>query len=75
MKPKYIVAEIQTNDSGTVSSIATAYDDYYKAESKYHTVLAAAALSNLPVHSAVLLDNLGGMIHTQSYTRTNIEEE
>ena len=69
-EPKYVVIEIQTANNGTVSVLSTAYNTRNEAESKYHTVLAAAALSDLPVHSAVLLDNFGGVMNNQSYTRT-----
>ena len=70
---KYVIVEIQTNADGTVGSLVTPKDDYYEAENVYHTVLAAAALSKLPVHTAVLLDNQGGVIHSQSFIKN--EEE
>ena len=66
---KYVVVEIQTFDNGTIGSLVTPKDDYYQAESTYHTVLAAAALSELPVHTAVLLDNEGNVIHSQAFVK------
>ncbi len=51
----FIVIELQTNANGTVSSILTAHDTLDEARNKYFTVLAAAAVSQLPCHAAVLL--------------------
>ena len=64
---KYIVIEIQTNLDGTVGNLITAHDDRNSAESKYHTVLASAAISSLPAHSAVLLTNEGFPLESKCY--------
>lgn len=55
----YIVMEIQTNSDGTVGTLVNAYDSREQAESSYHTILAAAALSSCPCHAAVLLTEQG----------------
>ena len=55
----YVVIELQTNSEGQTASIATAYADEGQAYSKYHAVLSAAAVSNVPYHAAVLLDRAG----------------
>jgi hypothetical protein len=55
----YIVMEIQTNSDGTVGTLVNSYADRDHAESKYHTILAAAAISTLPCHAAVLLTEQG----------------
>ena len=55
----YIVMEIQTNSDGTVGTLVNAYDSREQAESSYHTILAAAALSSRPCHAAVLLTEQG----------------
>ena len=70
---KYIVLEIQTNANGTVGNLVTAYDDRNAAESAYHSVLAAAALSDLPVHACVLMTNSGYIINAERYV--NGEED
>lgn len=62
----YIVMEIQTNANGTVGTLVTSYDNRDQAESKYHTILAAAAISPLPCHAAVLLTEQG-LILTNGY--------
>ena len=56
---KYLVLEIQTFEGGTVSTPAYAYDDVNAAWAKYYSILASAAVSKLPLHTAVLMDNHG----------------
>lgn len=72
---KYVVVEIQTYTDGKIGSLVTGFDTYNEAASKYHTVLAAAAMSKLPVHAAVLLDNQGGARASQYFTHEQQEEE
>lgn len=67
MERKYVVIEIQTMDGGQVACLATPYDSQMQAESSYHTVLAAAALSNLPRHAAVLMTSDGSVQMSQYY--------
>lgn len=57
----YIVLEVQVNKDGTVGTIVNAYEKISEAQNKYHTVLAGAAISNLPKHSAFLLTEDGYM--------------
>ena len=61
----YIVIEIQT--SNTVATLVNAYEDRNQAESKYHQILTAAALSSVPKHSAVLMDDEGRTIKSETY--------
>lgn len=61
----YIVVEIQT--SNTVATLVNAYEDRNQAESKYHQILTAAALSSVPKHSAVLMNDVGQVIKQDSY--------
>lgn len=61
----YIVLEIQTSTS--VATIVDSYSDRNQAESKYHQILSAAALSSVPKHSAVLMDDVGETIKMDSY--------
>lgn len=60
-----IVMEIQK--STNVSTIVTAHETRSEAEQKYHTVLAYAAVSNIPVHSAVMISDNGDFIKTESF--------
>lgn len=62
----YIVIEIQADDS-TAATIVNNYTDRNLAEQKYHNVLAAAAVSAVPVHSAVMLTGDGTRIKGETY--------
>lgn len=61
----YIVLEIQT--SNTVATLVNSYEDRNQAESKYHQILTAAALSSVPKHSAVLMNDEGQTIKDETY--------
>ena len=65
--PKYLVTEIQHWDTGAIQNPTWSYDDRNKAEAKFHTVLAAAAVSKLPVHSAMLFTDEGFMLDSKCY--------
>jgi len=66
----YIILETQTNANGTLGTIVSQYEDRNQAESKYHQVLAAAALSTLPRHCAFMLSDEGYLYQSQCYTHT-----
>lgn len=63
----YIVLELQTNSDGSVGNFVWAYATKEEAFAKFHAVLSAAAVSALPVHAAVILDNHGLQIAAQSF--------
>lgn len=63
----YIVIELQIDKEGNVSSIVNSYTNINEAESKYHTVLAYAAISNVYRHSASILDDRGVTIKSESF--------
>lgn len=71
----YIVIELQTNSDGTVANLVYSYTNRNDAEQKYHLVLASAAVSALPAHSAVLLTSDGRMIASQCYRHETPVEE
>lgn len=62
----YITFEIQLNN-GTVGTLVETFPDRLQAESKYHTILAAAAVSPVPVHSAVLMTDEGFVLMADCY--------
>ena len=70
----YLVIEIQTNIDSTVGNFVWAFSTLAEAESKYHSVLATAAISSLPVHACVILRNDGLQIAAQSYKHGEEEE-
>lgn len=63
----YVVIEIQVNANGTVGTLISHYTDEMQAQSKYHSVLAAAALSSLPRHAATMLADDGSYIQHQCF--------
>lgn len=71
----FIVIELQTINDSQVANIVNAYPEKAVAEQKYHTILAAAAVSALPCHSAVMLDEKGRMIKSEFYTHEVAQNE
>ena len=55
----YIVIELQKSADGHVANIVTEHTSLNEAESKYHSILAAAAVSNIPMHSAIIVSEEG----------------
>lgn len=70
---QFYIIEIQQYANGEFGHIVHfAYDENattarLKAESKYHEVLASAAISELPQHSATLLTSDGRAVMSQCY--------
>lgn len=70
----YIIIEIQKSNSGTVSIVTPAsYTNQAQAEQKYHQALAAAAVSQVDVHSVVMLDDTGARIKGETYYHGNAD--
>ncbi len=65
----YIVIEMQTAN-GVTATLTDTFADYPHAEQKYHTVLAAAAVSTVPIHSASMLTERGNLVKHECYDRT-----
>lgn len=55
----YYVIEMQTYDKEHGATLVSTHTDRNEAMSKYHTVLAAAAISTVEVHSCVVMDDEG----------------
>ena len=73
----YIVLEIQKVDESSVGTLINSYENRNEAESKYHTVLAAAAISTIPQHSAIMMEDNCVPIKFDGYDHpvlTNSEE-
>ena len=69
----YIVIEIQTSGD-SVATIVNKYADRAEAEARFHAVLAAAAVSAVPVHAAVMLTNAGTTVRSEYYRHGGDEE-
>lgn len=70
----YIIIEIQKNQNNQIATLVNSYTDKNLAQQKYHQVLAAASVSSLLIHSAVMLNEDGYLIKKQSYYH-NIEPQ
>lgn len=70
----YAVIELQRTEDNLLSLVSI-HEDLNEAESKFHQVLAAAAVSTLPVHSAVLVEEDGSVRRTEGYSRIGGTEE
>ena len=62
----YIVIEAQTNN-GTTALLTSVHATQNEAESKYHLVLSAAAVSTVEKHSATMIDETGYCLKSQCY--------
>lgn len=71
---KFLVIEIQQNADGTVGNFVFTFDTANEAESKYHAILSAAAVSSVPHHSAIMMNSHGGYINSQCYDHVSEPE-
>lgn len=74
MPTKYLVIEIQKFANGSMSTPAYAYDNLNSAEAKYYSILAAAAVSSLPVHSCILMSEEGFPLRHECYKHEPVAE-
>ena len=58
MDSLYIVVELQRNGE-SMANIVTSHTTLADAEYKFHLVAASAAISNIPRHTVILLDDEG----------------
>ena len=70
----YKVIELQSYGDSTAHLVFDAATSN-EAQSKYHQVLAAAAISNVEVHAACILNNEGRLIMQQAYYHPQPEPE
>lgn len=68
----YIVTELQTNGETTVVLNYT-YTDKNTALQQYHTILASAAVSQVEVHTAFIVNELGLVEYRESFDRRTDE--
>ncbi len=63
----FLVIEIQKHSDSQLIPTLTTWATKEEAENKYHTVLSYAAVSEVPIHSAVVLDETGCILRNKSY--------
>jgi len=64
----YVVVELQKSAENAVASLVSTHETLQEAESKFHQVLSYAAVSTLPLHSCVLLNEDAYVIKNESYS-------
>lgn len=63
----FILQEIQTTNGNSALVPAQTFADKNAAESAFHMMLGAAAISNVTVHAVVLLDEHGNVVRREFY--------
>lgn len=63
----FIILEMQTNNDTTALVPAVTYTSKNEAESAYHLKLGGAALSDVNVHTVVMLDEHGNVVKREFY--------
>lgn len=65
----YTTIENQLRNDGSKGLLYDHYTDYNAACAKFYTICAAAAISEIPYHSAHLLQDDGRMIRQEIFDR------
>ena len=71
----YIVLETQTTSGTTAIVPPAAYTDRNAAEAAFHSILAAAAVSAVEEHAAMLFTSDGRMLRNECYKHAAQEPE
>lgn len=71
----YVIIEMQTNDGITAIVTPATYTDRNQAESKFHLVLASAAISSVEKHTCMMLTSDGKMLRSECYKHPKAEPE
>ena len=70
------IIELQTDANGNTAHLVTTKANQNEAESVFHQILAAAAISSVPVHAATILSENGAeVMHGYYAHRTEPEEQ
>ena len=70
-----IVQEMQTNAGQTALLPPQIFADRLAADSAFHSMLAAAAISTVNFHTVMMFDELGVVIRREYYEHPTIIEE
>lgn len=70
----FTVIELQTTD-GVTSTIVTNHASENEANQKYHQILSYAAVSDIDVHAATILDQYGNLWKNEYYEHKEESEE
>lgn len=67
-----IVQEIQTNNGQTSLLPPRLYADRLAADSAFHSMLSAAAISSVNFHTVMMYDELGNVIRKEYYEHPTV---
>lgn len=67
-----IVQEIQTTNGTTALLPPRTYADRRQADSAYHAILSAAAISSVNYHTVMMYDELGNVIRKEYYEHPTV---
>lgn len=69
----YIINEMQTSKSGTALAPAVTRDDWQQAESEFHRLCSIAAVSSVPLHTIMMMDERGIVQRVEYYEHGGAE--
>ena len=69
----FIVIEMQTT-GGVTSTIATTYENENEAYQKFYQILSFAVVSDVDVHTAVVMNEYGAVLKADTYAH-NVTQE
>lgn len=70
----YLVMEIQTVWAGTTTTLVQSYSSREEAESRYYSILSAACVSTVMIHTAVFMTDNGVTIEAKSFSHAQTEQ-
>ena len=71
----YIVMEMQTSNGTTTIAPPVSFADRNQAESRFHSILASAAVSAVEEHAVVMLTGDGRLVRPSEVYRHPVEPE
>ena len=63
----YIVMEMQTSNGATAIVPPVSFTDRNQAESRFHSILASAAISAIEEHAVVMITDDGRVVRNEVY--------
>ncbi len=76
VQPRYLVLELRQNADGTMSNTVTSFDPDNRrgATNKFFVQCAAAAVSNKPIYSVLLVTTEGYVIMSEVFRNETTDE-
>ena len=71
----YIIIEMQTTNGSTAVVPPATYTDRNQAENKFHTVMAAAAISQVEIHTCLMIADDGTLVRKECYRHQAAQPE